>query len=742
MDEIVKEYEPLLIDCGETEEKIQLLNKLSEELERRKPLHSLALSEKALELSIEDGYEKGTVKSLLHIGRSLWLTGELEKALERLLDGLTRVRKLNDELEYEVEFLNALGNVNLYTKIYDRALEYYGQALNLATAIKYDKLIAGLLNNIGEIHYQLHDYTISLKYYEDSLKKFEEQGDRVAQTVPLINLGAANLSIENYAEAEKYFRRCLQISIEEKDGLRESGVLHQLGRLAYKRGNLQEAEDFYEQCVQLNREVGDAFLDVELYIDYYYLARDLNDVERGITYLNQSLEFAEKIKAKAFISNICSLLAECYEDVGDINKTIFYYKKFHNQTKEVTRLEQESKLRGVAVQLKAEESQRKNKAFEILTKELEQKTQELSRSYSQMKIISEIGQSITSTLDVKKVFRRIYESINSLMDATVLGIGIYNKQKEAIEYKLYIEEGENAPVFDIPIRSKSSWAVWCFKNKQEIMINDVEREYSKYLEGMASTFGKIRSSIIFCPLILEEEIIGVVTVQSKEKNAYDQHALDSIRALVSYIVIALNNAEKSQKLAEEITIRKQSQVELVELNNKLIKISELDGLTEIANRRRFDQLYIEEWERARRDQLPLSVILIDVDQFKEYNDHYGHQEGDQVLCSVAKTLKSVPKRPTDFVARYGGDEFVAVIPNTDIEGAIKVAENMIKNIVSLQISHEYSKVANYITLTVGASTITPQLGMDREELLRMADKALYRAKENGRNRVEHFAREN
>ncbi len=741
MDEIVKEYEPLLVECCDTEEKIQLLNKLSEELERRKPLHALALSERALELSMEHGYNRGAVKSLLHIGRSLWVTGELEKALERLLDGLTRVRSLNDELEIEVDFLNALGNVNLYAKIYDRALEYYGQALNLATAIKYDKLIAGLLNNIGEIYYQLHDYTISLKYYEDSLKKFEEQNSRVAQTVPLINLGAANLNIENYGEAEKYFRRCLQISVEEKDGLRESGVLHQLGILAHKRGHLLEAQDFYEQCLRVNREVGDAFLDVELYINYYYLARDLGDLEKGISYLNKSLERAKKIKAKAFISNICSLLAECYEELGDIEKTIFYYKKFKDQTKEVTRLEQESKLRGIAVQLKADESQRKNKAFEILTKELEQKTQELSRSYSQMKIISEIGQSITSTLDVEKVFRRIYESINSLMDATVLGIGMYNKQKDAIEYKLYIEEGENAPVFDIPMSSKSSWAVWCFKNKQEIMINDAEREYSKYLEGMTSTFGKVRSSIIFCPLILEGEIIGVVTVQSQEKNAYDQHALDSIRALVSYIVIAINNAEKSQKLAEEITIRKQSQIELVELNNKLVKISEMDGLTEIPNRRRFDQLYIEEWERARRDQLPMSVILIDVDQFKEYNDHYGHQEGDLVLCRVAQALKSVPKRPTDFVARYGGDEFVAVIPNTDIEGALKVAMNMINNIVSLRIKHDYSKVASFITLTVGAATITPQLGMDREELLRMADKALYRAKDKGRNRVEHFARE-
>lgn len=324
------------------------------------------------------------------------------------------------------------------------------------------------------------------------------------------------------------------------------------------------------------------------------------------------------------------------------------------------------------------------------------------------------------------------------MDANVLGIGIYNKEKDTIEYKLYIEEGENAPIFDIPLSSKSSWAVWCFKNKQEIMINDTEKEYSNYLDGLNNTYGSLKPSIIFCPLILEGETIGVVTVQSKVNNAYDQHALDSIRALVSYIGIAINNADNSEKLAEEIGIRKQSQMELVELNHKLIKLSELDGLSGIPNRRKFDQLFLEEWDRALRDQLPLSILIIDIDQFKEYNDYYGHQEGDRVLCDVAKSLQNIPKRVTDFVARYGGDEFVAILPNTDETGSIIVAKNMVNNIVSLKIEHQYSKTANYITLTIGASTITPRLGMDREELLRMADKALYRATAKGRNRVEHF----
>lgn len=281
-------------------------------------------------------------------------------------------------------------------------------------------------------------------------------------------------------------------------------------------------------------------------------------------------------------------------------------------------------------------------------------------------------------------------------------------------------------------------AVWCFKNREELIINDLESEYPKYLEKIHSTFGSLKPSVIFCPLILENEVIGVVTVQSKNKNAYDQHSLDSIRALVSYIAIAINNAEKSQKLAKEIVIRKKSEIELEQMNKKLQKLSELDGLTCIPNRRMFDSVLEQEWEKAINCAQPLSLLLIDVDQFKEYNDHYGHQEGDRVLVEVAHTLLNTPKRKSDFIGRYGGDEFAAILPNTDCTGAMKVAQKMVNKIEALKIEHQYSFAAEYVTLTIGVATVVPEIGMKRDTAIRMADDALYKAKEKGRNQAAHY----
>ncbi|OIJ14144.1 hypothetical protein BKP35_08070 [Anaerobacillus arseniciselenatis] len=739
MNEIFKEYEPLISNCDETKEKIKLLNKLSEDLERSKPLHSLFLAEEAYDIALKEDDQKGVVKSLLQIGRSLWLTGDLEKALEKLIDGLERARALEEENEYEVEILNALGNVNIYLKSYDRALEYYSEALNLATAIHYEKLIAALLNNIGEIYYRLQDYRAALKYYKDSLKLFEREKEQYLQAIGLINIGASHLGLREFEQAEKYILKSLAVSKAEKDKIRESISYHLLGRLAYEKGKSEEARKYFDQFLKVNREVKDVFLEVEVYIDYYKLEKDANEMERALDCLYKGLELAEKIKAEDLVIQLCSFLAEVYETLGNHDKMIYYYKKFHDRTKGISSVATQSKLRSIAMQLKAEESKRKNKAFQILNEQLEQKTKELSKSYSQMKVISEIGKSITATLDINKVFRRLYENIKNLLDADVFGIGMYDEAKQAIEYKLYIEEGQAAPEFEIPLSSTSSYAVWCIKNKEEVIINDVEQEYQKYLDGINSTFGNIKPSLIFCPLIVEGKTIGVVTVQSKHKNAYNQYSLDSIRALVSYIAIAINNAQKSEELAEEITMRKQSQLELKNMNNKLQKLSELDGLTCIPNRRIFDTAFEKEWEKAVREEQPLSLLIIDIDQFKEYNDHYGHQEGDKALVEVAQTLQNTPKRKTDLIARYGGDEFAAILPNTDHKGAIKVAEKMIKNITSLKIEHQCSKVASYITLTVGAATIIPQSGMKKDTVMRMADDALYMAKEKGRNRVSHWS---
>lgn len=184
-----------------------------------------------------------------------------------------------------------------------------------------------------------------------------------------------------------------------------------------------------------------------------------------------------------------------------------------------------------------------------------------------------------------------------------------------------------------------------------------------------------------------------------------------------------------------IRISDMMQKELNCLSERLEDLSNVDQLTDIANRRSFDGLFEKEWLRARRRMEAVSMLMIDIDYFKKFNDLYGHIAGDTCLRAVADGIRSSLKRQEDFVARFGGEEFVVVLPSTDREGAQVLAEAIRSRIEGLGITHGGSSVAPYVTVSIGASTAVPARVAERTRLLAASDEALYVAKKEGRNRV-------
>ncbi|QDF97412.1 diguanylate cyclase response regulator [Azoarcus sp. DD4] len=180
---------------------------------------------------------------------------------------------------------------------------------------------------------------------------------------------------------------------------------------------------------------------------------------------------------------------------------------------------------------------------------------------------------------------------------------------------------------------------------------------------------------------------------------------------------------------------------LDDANRELTRLSAVDGLTGIANRRRFDESLLREWRRAARGGLSLALLLVDVDSFKQFNDGYGHQVGDECLKAVARTLEQKLRRPTDLVARYGGEEFAAILPETSESGALAVAEAMRAGVEGLSITHRFSSAAPVVSISIGVATLIPPRGDDNGfiALLKAADEALYQAKAVGRNRVQLYS---
>jgi diguanylate cyclase (GGDEF)-like protein len=175
--------------------------------------------------------------------------------------------------------------------------------------------------------------------------------------------------------------------------------------------------------------------------------------------------------------------------------------------------------------------------------------------------------------------------------------------------------------------------------------------------------------------------------------------------------------------------------ELKRYRDYLEDISYLDGLTGISNRRKFDEYLHSTWNMAIRVTMPVSVILLDIDLFKEYNDNYGHQEGDNCLIQIAQTLSRIIVRKTDLLARYGGEEFVCVLPNTDIDSAFIIAEKLRLSVMSLQVPHCCSHAEKVVTISAGVASKFPTKNSSFASLIKSADEALYRSKATGRNKV-------
>ena len=205
--------------------------------------------------------------------------------------------------------------------------------------------------------------------------------------------------------------------------------------------------------------------------------------------------------------------------------------------------------------------------------------------------------------------------------------------------------------------------------------------------------------------------------------AWQPLEIDLLKSLATQVAIAIQQSSLFEQLQAA--------------NQKLQHLACVDGLTQVANRRRFDEYLDVEWRRLAREQKPLSLILCDLDYFKVYNDTYGHLAGDLCLQKVGRVLHQALKRPADLVARYGGEEFAVILPNTDVIGAVLVAEMIREGIRGLKIAHAKSLVSDYVTLSLGVASFVPTPNASPAQLIAAADEALYRAKAEGRDRLWH-----
>ncbi|MUH00003.1 diguanylate cyclase [Scytonema sp. UIC 10036] len=285
-----------------------------------------------------------------------------------------------------------------------------------------------------------------------------------------------------------------------------------------------------------------------------------------------------------------------------------------------------------------------------------------------------------------------------------------------------------------------------FRGQSQVIFDTNQEDLSNCLKSFMQHIG-VKSKVV-TPII--QHLEDLTTVSSTEENTLESsdprilksqtvklwgllivHAcyahrqwktqeVDLLHQIASNLAIALQQSELYQKLQQA--------------KQQLEHLAKIDALTHVANRRRFDEYLQQQWQRSIREQRPLSLILCDIDQFKRYNDTYGHPEGDTCLVKIARAITNAVQYPADLVARYGGEEFAIILPNTTEKGAVQVAVNIQEQVAQLQISHSSSDIKNYVTVSLGIASIVPDENSSPSALIATADMALYQAKQQGRDR--------
>ena len=306
------------------------------------------------------------------------------------------------------------------------------------------------------------------------------------------------------------------------------------------------------------------------------------------------------------------------------------------------------------------------------------------------------------------------ELLNSVLKAVRAGVIVFDAQQRIVLWNHWVEQHSRLPTAQV-----------LGKTFAEVFPDMVDgRTHAAIREALHNNFASLISQTLNkAPFPLHAtaaDAIGGVRMQQAvhvvplEVAGMARHCLVQI----TDVSMAVSRERKLRELA-------------VELESQTL----VDGLTGIANRRRFDLHLEDEFRRAKRAASPLSLVMIDVDFFKDYNDNYGHQRGDECLARIAAALDDTLHRPRDLVARYGGEEFTVILPDTGPEGALQVAEAMRAKIEALALEHAGSGVARCVTISLGVSTLTPGHPSKMSTLLHAADRALYQAKRSGRNCV-------
>ncbi len=634
-----------------------------------------------------------------------------------------------------------------------KAMTFYKKGTAIARRHMLAQCLVKILNRRGNVYMSMGRVYSAIDKYTEALGILEDYPDVYHQKETILNnLALIYLDVGDYKQATERLYEAMVIAKENDNQLLLGTIYANLCEVyIYKKSYLKAK--YYNQlteCIvnKINDDIGKGYVLCNKGIIHYHETEDFatsNDLFiEALSYIKEESEEVDRFEItlsyarEAFVAKEYELVREILEPVVEIARLKTLYSHEAKALKLLVEVYQKREDYEMAYRLLSRYveisensyNQMKNMSLQRIERSAGEQedlaeVDKLQRSIKTLKVLSEIGQKITACHELDEIIEVLLNETGDLFDYDTIGLGLIDDATDTIDYR-YISQ-EEYKEFRIDRDEENYVMVHCIKREHEIIVYDSkDKEYNKkHLDEASYNIidqAEMRS-IVFSPIKFEQVPIGGVTVQSYKKNAFSYMDLESLRVLASYIAIAVTNMNRAK--------------ELLVANRKLEDASYRDGLTGLHNRHALGQYIGKNFIGSVDNKLPAVAMMIDIDYFKQYNDNYGHVMGDSCLKlisrTLANTLESRAGKDKYHLFRYGGDEFFAVVESVHLESCIELLNAIIKEVEAMHIVHDFSKVENYVTMSIGAAFIKNRI-QEYTIVFNQADEALYKAKELGRNR--------
>jgi signal transduction histidine kinase len=625
-----------------------------------KPDTSLLLAQQALSISKKEGYTKGEALSLNMIAAVFLTTGNYPKALEAYLQGLKKSESIGDKSAI-VRFTGNIGAVYNAQGDYRKSLNYTFKYLALGKSLAMQRSVAIALSNLGD-NYEKLNILDSAKYYTMQAYNLGVQlNDKTRIGLPLNNLGNIYSKMEDTAAAMRNYKLSIPYAIETKndDGLCETYL--GMAKLFKKAGKADSC--LYYAKLSLALAEGGGFLDYVLsatnFLTGYYTS--IHNVDSAFMYQSAAIAAKDSLFSQDKQRAIQSLSfdeATRQQQIQDAKEEARTQMKFNVLAGGLLALL-------VVAFLLLRNNRQKRKANLLLQQqkeEIDANAKELAKQKRDVEQLEEIGKKITSSLSVEDIIGTVYNNVNTLMDAKVFGIGIYNEALKTIEFPATYENGAVLPSYSNSIEDKNRLSATCFKEGKEIVMGNVDEQHKDYMQNIPSPIVGVQAvSLIYLPLMAKGKKLGVITVQSFQQNAYGDYHLYMLRNIAIYAAIALENAASYTQLNQSMLHLKETQKQLVQ-SEKMASLGELTaGIAhEIQNPLNFVNNFSEvnkellaemKEELANGNGQEAISIANDVIENEEKINHHGRR-ADAIVKGMLQHSRSSTgqKEPTDINA--------------------------------------------------------------------------------------------